>query len=139
MRSTSCASSPAAFAPPGSTTASPLHYALLTARSSLRTHVEATEERFDDSIETAAYFVCSEALANTTKHARATAVSVRAARRNGCLTVRIRDDGIGGARLADGSGLLGLSDRVAALGGSVTIESAPGKGTTVTAELPCGS
>jgi signal transduction histidine kinase len=111
----------------------------LTARSSLRTRVEATDERFDDSIETAAYFVCSEALANTTKHARATEVSVRAARRNGCLTVRIRDDGIGGASLAGGSGLLGLSDRVAALGGTVTIESAPGKGTTVTAELPCGS
>ena len=111
----------------------------LAARSSLRTHVEATDERFDDSIETAAYFVCSEALANTTKHARATEVSVSAARRNGALTVRIRDDGIGGASVADGSGLLGLSDRVAALGGTVTIESAPGKGTTVTAELPCGS
>ncbi len=111
----------------------------LAARSSLRTHVEATDERFDDSIETAAYFVCSEALANTTKHARASEVSVRAARRNGSLTVRIRDDGIGGASLAGGSGLLGLSDRVAALGGTVTIESAPGKGTTVVAELPCGS
>ena len=111
----------------------------LAARSSLRTRVEATDERFDDSIETAAYFVCSEALANTTKHARASEVSVRAARRNGSLTVRIRDDGIGGARVADGSGLLGLSDRVAALGGTVTIESSPGKGTTVTAELPCGS
>lgn len=111
----------------------------LAARSSLRTHVEATDERFDDGIETADYFVCSEAMANTTKHARATEVSVSAARRNGTLTVRIRDDGVGGASLAAGSGLLGLSDRVAALGGTVTIESAPGGGTTVTAELPCAS
>jgi signal transduction histidine kinase len=111
----------------------------LAARSSMRTRVDVTSERFEDSIETAAYFVCSEALANTVKHARATEVSVSAARRNGSLTVHIRDDGIGGASLAAGSGLLGLSDRVAALGGIVTIDSPRGSGTTVTAELPCAS
>jgi signal transduction histidine kinase len=110
----------------------------LAARSSLRTRVDATNERFDASIETTAYFVCSEALANTIKHARATQVSVSAARRNGSLKVSVCDDGIGGASLAGGSGLLGLSDRVAALGGTISIESAPGQGTTVTAELPCG-
>jgi signal transduction histidine kinase len=111
----------------------------LAARSSLRMHVEATDERFDDNLETAAYFVCSEALANTTKHARATEVSISAARRNGSLAVSVRDDGVGGASLAAGSGLLGLSDRVAALGGTFTIESTRGNGTTVTAELPCAS
>ena len=111
----------------------------LAARSPLRTRVEATDERFDDSIETAAYFVCSEALANATKHARATEVSVSASRRNGSLTVRIRYDGIGGASTTGGSGLLGLSDRVAALGGTVIVQSPRGEGTTITAELPCGS
>ncbi|WP_205697561.1 ATP-binding protein [Conexibacter sp. SYSU D00693] len=111
----------------------------LAARASLRTHVEATEERFDDSIETAAYFVCSEALANAIKHARATRVSIGATRTDGRLTVSVSDDGIGGARVAGGLGLLGLSDRVAALGGSVTVDSEPGRGTKITAELPCGS
>ena len=110
----------------------------LAARSPLRTRVTATEERFDDSIETAVYFVCSEALANATKHARATAVAVDVARRNDIVTVFIRDDGIGGADPTEGSGLVGLSDRVAALGGTVLVESPRGKGTTITAELPCG-
>ena len=65
----------------------------LASRSPLRTSVEATEERFADRIETAAYFVASEALTNAAKHAKASEVTVIAGRRNGRLVVRIRDDG----------------------------------------------
>ena len=111
----------------------------LAARSSPRTRVEATDERFPDNLETAAYFVASEALANAAKHARASEVAVSAARRDGRLVVCVSDDGVGGARPTAGSGLLGMTDRVAALGGSVHIESPRGRGTTVTAELPCES
>ena len=111
----------------------------LAARSSVPTRVEATDERFEDRLETAAYFVASEALTNAAKHARASQVAVSALRRNGNLVVSVRDDGIGGAVAADGSGLLGMTDRVAALGGSVRVDSPRGRGTTVTAELPCGS
>ncbi|MGI8780326.1 MAG: sensor histidine kinase [Solirubrobacteraceae bacterium] len=111
----------------------------LASRSPLRTRVEATGERFDDRLETAAYFVASEALANAAKHARASLVTLGAARRNGSLVLSVRDDGVGGARPADGSGLVGMTDRVAALGGSLTVASPAGEGTMVVAELPCGS
>ena len=111
----------------------------LASRSPLRTQVDATDERFDDRLETAAYFVASEALANAAKHARASLVTLSAARRNGSLVVSVRDDGVGGARPADGSGLVGMTDRVSALGGSLAVASPQGEGTMVTAELPCGS
>ena len=62
-----------------------------------------------------------------------------AVQRNGSLVVIVRDDGIGGAVAGDGSGLVGMSDRVAALGGSVSVDSPRGSGTTITAELPCAS
>ena len=110
----------------------------LATRSPLRTTVEATDERFEDRVETAAYFVASEAFANVIKHARATAITVSANKRNGNLVVSVRDDGIGGAAASDGSGLVGMGDRVAALGGRLRIDSSPDAGTVVTAELPCG-
>jgi signal transduction histidine kinase len=109
----------------------------LAARSPLATTVDATLERFDDSLETAAYFVASEALTNAAKHADASDVSVSAGRRNGNLVVSVRDDGLGGAVPSEGSGLAGMIDRVAALGGTLTVDSPPGRGTLVTAELPC--
>jgi signal transduction histidine kinase len=111
----------------------------LASRSPLHAKVEATNERFEDRLETAAYFVASEALANAAKHARASRVSVSAARRNGSLVVSVSDDGVGGAAPSAGSGLAGIADRVAALGGHVTVASPSGVGTVVTAELPCGS
>ena len=111
----------------------------LASRSPLRIRLEATGERFDPRLETAAYFVASEALTNAAKHADASKVSVSAGRRNGALIVRIRDDGIGGAVTSAGSGLAGMTDRVTALGGSLTVESPAGRGTVVTAELPCES
>jgi len=89
-------------------------------------------------IETAAYYVISESLANAAKHARASSVSVRIDRKGDRLMVDVIDDGIGGAEPRPGSGLEGLADRVAALDGRIGVESMPGKGTRVWVELPCG-
>jgi signal transduction histidine kinase len=111
----------------------------LALRSPLHTTVEATTERFEDGLETAAYFVVSEALTNAAKHAHADRVVLRAQRRDSHLVVSVRDDGVGGALSSRGSGLDGMSDRVAALGGTLRLDSPAGRGTLVTAELPCGS
>ena len=111
----------------------------LASRSPIRMSLELTDERFEDKLETAAYFVASEALANATKHGRASHVVLRSVRRNGSLLVSVRDDGVGGAIPSEGSGLAGITDRISALGGNVTVSSPPGRGTIVTAELPCVS
>jgi signal transduction histidine kinase len=84
----------------------------------------------------AAYYVVSEALTNAAKHARARSVRVSVDRHDRVLDVRVRDDGIGGADPFGGTGLLGLKDRAEAIGGSVSVESAPGKGTLLAANLP---
>jgi signal transduction histidine kinase len=89
-------------------------------------------------VEETAYFVASEALANAAKHAQATAVTISARLAGDLLVVEVGDDGIGGAR-SDGSGLRGLADRVAAVDGSLRVHSPAGRGTRITAELPCGS
>jgi signal transduction histidine kinase len=78
----------------------------------------------------------SEALTNAAKHANASRVDVDAAVRGSSLRLSIRDDGIGGANPAGGSGLIGLRDRVEALGGSIEIDSPPGQGTHVAVQLP---
>jgi signal transduction histidine kinase len=111
----------------------------LAARSPMTIDVTATAERFAEGIEAAAYFVASEALTNSSKHAHASQVHVTAARSNGTLVLSVRDNGCGGARASERSGLSGIGDRVAALGGTVWISSPPGEGTEVVAELPCGS
>ncbi|MBA2294408.1 MAG: histidine kinase [Actinobacteria bacterium] len=98
----------------------------------------APRERLSEPVEAAAYFVVSEALTNVAKYARATEATVSAVRANGRLTVEVRDDGVGGADAAGGSGLRGLADRVAALDGRFALESPPGGGTCVRVELPCG-
>jgi signal transduction histidine kinase len=95
-----------------------------------------TETRPADPIEVAAYYVVSEALTNTTKHAHASYAHVTVEQREALLHLSIRDDGIGGADPAAGSGLIGLRDRVQALGGSIEVNSRPGKGTAVVVELP---
>lgn len=110
----------------------------LTSRAPMPTSVSATPERFSEEIEAAAYFVASEALTNAFKHSGASRASVQAARENGSLVVSIEDDGVGGATPGPGSGLEGISDRLAALGGEMTVRSLAGQGTTVRAELPCG-
>jgi signal transduction histidine kinase len=89
-------------------------------------------------VEAAAYFVVSEALANAAKHSHGSDVRVTAAIVGARLVVEVADDGIGGAGGAGGTGLRGLADRVEALGGTLTVASPPGRGTTIKAELPCG-
>jgi signal transduction histidine kinase len=111
----------------------------LAARSPVRVKVNATPERFPPDVEGTAYFVVCEALANVVKHAHATAATVAARRENGALVVEIGDDGVGGARFDDGSGLRGLADRVEARGGRLRVDSPRGRGTCVIAEIPCGS
>jgi signal transduction histidine kinase len=111
----------------------------LAAGAPLPVQVQITDERFPAGVEAAAYFIACEGLTNAIKHAQAGAVQLSARRRNGSLVVRIADDGIGGATAGGGSGLSGLHDRVAAHGGRLQIESMPASGTTLIAELPCGS
>jgi signal transduction histidine kinase len=111
----------------------------LARRAPLRVDVNAPSERFDRDVEAAAYFIGCEGVTNAVKHAQATRIALSAGRQNGKLVVSVSDDGIGGASPGQGSGLSGLADRTAALGGSLRIESAPDAGTTLIAELPCGS
>ena len=99
----------------------------------------AIQGRLPGPVEVAGYYVASETLANAAKHARATAIQVALARRDDCVVVSICDDGIGGADPASGSGLVGLTDRVEALGGSLEVQSPSGQGTRVTALLPLDS
>jgi PAS domain S-box-containing protein len=94
------------------------------------------DERLADHVEVAAYYVVSEALANTAKYARASNVELNAQVHDGRLQLTIGDDGVGGADPARGSGLTGLADRVAALGGTIAITSPPGEGTSLRVELP---
>jgi signal transduction histidine kinase len=96
------------------------------------------EERLPRPVENAAYFVVSEALANVAKYANATEASVTVQRANGHVTVEVTDDGVGGADAANGSGLRGLSDRVAALDGTLSLDRPAGRGTRLRAEIPCG-
>ena len=111
----------------------------LAARTPLRVRVSVDlAERPRPPIETAAYFVVAEALANAAKHSGATAVEIDVHTRNGTLVAEVRDDGAGGAD-PKGKGLTGLRQRVEALDGSLRVASPAGGPTTVRAELPCGS
>ena len=100
--------------------------------------LSVSDERLPGPVEAAVYFVCSEALTNVAKYADARRVSIDVTRRDGLLVATVNDDGVGGADARRGSGLLGLSDRVAALGGTLEISSPPGAGTTIRALLPIG-
>jgi len=92
--------------------------------------------RLPEPVEVAAYYIVSEALTNTAKHAHASAVHVAVEARDGILGLSIRDDGRGGADPARGSGLIGLTDRVDALGGTIEVASPVGAGTTLLIRLP---
>jgi PAS domain S-box-containing protein len=96
-------------------------------------------ERLPEPVETAAYYAVSEALTNVTKHAGASAASVRVMCLGGTLLVEVSDDGMGGADANGGTGLRGLCDRIETLDGELWIESVVGEGTTVRAELPVHS
>jgi signal transduction histidine kinase len=111
----------------------------LARRIPVPVEVKTPGERFDRGLEGAAYFIACEGLTNAVKHANATRIALSAGRENGKLVVSVADDGVGGATPIPGSGLSGLFDRVAAYGGTLRIESNQGRGTRLTAELPCGS
>jgi signal transduction histidine kinase len=89
-----------------------------------------------ERVAAAAYFVCAEALANIAKHAAASRVTVAVTASEGRLRVEIADDGVGGADPARGSGLRGLADRVETMGGTLQVQSVPGRGTHLAAEIP---
>jgi len=95
-----------------------------------------TDARLPENVEVTAYYVASEALTNVAKHAQASAVRMAVDVDDTCVAVTIRDDGTGGADPRRGSGLVGLRDRVAALGGALTVDSEPGAGTVLTARIP---
>ena len=109
----------------------------LARRSAIPVELDVqTESRLSEPVEVAAYYVVSETLTNTTKHGRASRVRVAVDERDGHLQLSIEDDGIGGADPARGSGLVGLRDRVEALGGTIEVTSVTGDGTLVVARLP---
>jgi signal transduction histidine kinase len=125
------------------------HGELTVARGGLRAGVEALAERLSvpvevdvavgrlpRSVETNAYFIVAEALTNVVKYARATGALVSARIVDGALCLQVRDDGVGGARIDGGSGLLGLQERAESLGGRLEIDSPPGGGTWIIARLP---
>lgn len=128
-----------------------LHPAILT-KSGLRPALQAlarqaavlvrldvqVAERLPDPTEVAAYYAVAEALTNTAKHARASAAKVEVTAGEGMLRVSVRDDGCGGATFGCGSGLVGLKDRVEALGGRLSLDSPPGAGTVLDIVLPLG-
>ena len=110
----------------------------LAERSLVATTITAVPDgRFPAAIEATAYFVVSEALANVAKHAGAHGAQVIIQRRPGRLVVEVSDDGAGGARPEAGSGLRGLADRVASVGGVLRVDSPPGGGTRLEADIPC--
>jgi signal transduction histidine kinase len=112
--------------------------AALADRVPIDVHPELeTDARLPAPVEAAAYFVVAEALTNVVKYAGANRARVLIRRRGQDLIVTVSDDGAGGASIGAGSGLRGLQDRVAAIGGTLSIDSPPGRGTRLTARLPC--
>jgi signal transduction histidine kinase len=109
----------------------------LAERSPVRVTVSnAVDRRLPPAVEATAYFTVSEALTNVAKYAGASTVSVSVDLDEDRLIVEVTDDGVGGADISRGSGLRGLTDRLAALGGGLSVESEPGRGTTVRATIP---
>jgi signal transduction histidine kinase len=97
----------------------------------------AVEQRLPESVEVAAYYVVAEALTNAAKHAHASLVTVTAKANDRFLHISVADDGVGRANSGGGSGLIGLKDRVEALGGHLHLASHDHHGTTLAAEIPC--
>jgi signal transduction histidine kinase len=111
----------------------------LARASPVRVDVKATDERLPEAVEAAAYFVVCEAVTNAVKHGSPSHVRVEAMVANGALRLVVLDDGGGGATLVGGTGLVGLSDRVEAQGGTLLIHSPVGAGTRIEVEIPCES
>jgi signal transduction histidine kinase/DNA-binding LacI/PurR family transcriptional regulator len=109
----------------------------LARRSAIPVELDAAiDARVPEQIEVAAYYVASEALANATKHSQASRIDISLAASDGSLLLSVRDDGVGGADFGRGSGLVGLQDRVEALGGTISVKSARGSGTSLLVALP---
>ena len=108
----------------------------LADRAPLPVHLDIPDQRYPSSVESTAYFIAAEALTNVAKYARASMVRITAVPTADELVLTIDDDGAGGATRSAGSGLSGLQDRVAAVDGSLTLDSPPGAGTRIRAELP---
>jgi signal transduction histidine kinase len=111
----------------------------LAERAPFPVEVRAIADPLPAEVETAAYFIVAEALANIAKHANASRATVTVELREGFLHIEVGDDGMGGAEVSRGSGLSGLSDRASALDGRLLVESPRGGGTRVLAEIPCAS
>ena len=108
----------------------------LADRAPLPVKFEIDDRRYPAAVESAAYFVVAEALTNVAKYAQATSARVGASLTEGCLVLTVEDDGVGGATRAPGGGVSGLVDRLAALDGSLALESPPDGGTRIRAEIP---
>src|SRR5207249_2917448 len=106
------------------------------ARAPVPIQITLLAERLPAPIEAAAYYVIAESITNVVKHAGAGSVDVCLSRRDGVVVIEVTDDGVGGADSRTGSGLRGLADRVAALDGTLHVESPPSSGTRVVAEIP---
>ena len=100
---------------------------------------DVTLDRIPDDVATTAFFVASEAVANAVKHAHPATIALVVSLADGRLTIQVRDDGRGGAAVRPGAGLAGITDRVAAAGGALSLSSPASGGTVVEAMLPCGS
>jgi signal transduction histidine kinase len=105
-------------------------------RSGLPIMLDVASDRLPPMVEVAVYFVCTEAIANVAKHAKATRIAIEVMMTNGHVKAEISDDGVGGADLSHGTGLRGLVDRVEALDGQMTVDSERGGGTTVRVTIP---
>ncbi|TDO45887.1 histidine kinase [Kribbella sp. VKM Ac-2527] len=118
-----------------------LHAALtaITQTLPIPVRLQIPSDELPEELATTAYFVAAEAVTNAAKYSNATSIAVRVARSSIEIRIRIEDDGCGGARPRPGSGLAGLADRVAAVGGSLSMDSPAGRGTTIEAVLPCAS
>lgn len=109
----------------------------LASRTAVPVTVDANGQRFPSAVETAGYYLIAEALTNISRYSRADKAWITIVAADGVARIEVGDDGVGGADPTRGTGLAGLSDRVVAVDGCLHIESEPGKGTTITAEIPC--
>jgi signal transduction histidine kinase len=109
---------------------------VLARRSGIPVEVKGSVGRLPEPLEAALFYVCSEALANVIKHAAASHATIGVRAEGERVVVEVADDGVGGARPSRGSGLVGLADRVEALGGTLRVASPRGGGTRIVAELP---
>jgi signal transduction histidine kinase len=131
----SCSASSAAAASSWRRFSSRLEHAAFVSRLDLAVDLDVSCERLPPDIEASAYFIVAEALTNVVKHARATRATAWAAADDSVLNLEVRDDGVGGAN-PDGQSLMGIADRIDALGGRLRIESTDGDGTVLAARLP---